>query len=160
MRWLLILALLQQLPGPVALPGPLKLGQAQNNIGGGGTTVIYGSNFGAGAPGVTWNTTPTAGKGVVYYAWGSVGFALAGSAVCDGTGAGGCTGSSTYTCEAVYANASNYQTVACFTCNVVGTSGQITATPSSGSLTDAVAISMSGQTSTSTNCLGGYNKAQ
>lgn len=130
------------------------------------TTVTYVSScHGNGAASSiacsSWGAAPTAGKQIVGVTWLPTSVNLTG--VCDGTGTGGCTGSSTYTILTEYSNSPNFHSYVWYTCNYAGTAagGDITLTYSgsaSGSYT--AAVSASGGTTTGTGCNDGYNKAQ
>lgn len=130
-----------------------------------GTTVTYQSSCNNGS--TAQNTScilgaaPAAGYAIV----GVIAIQNAGSvtSVCDGTGTDGCTGSSTYTIQTKYQNSgSGWSTVSYYTCNFTGSVANktIVVTLDSSRSYYQVAVSASGNTTTSTNCNDGYNKAQ
>ncbi len=136
-------------------------------MGGGGvtvtpTTVTYASlsaGFGSSDTAVI-GSSPTTGSAIV----GALFFfnnTVTLSTVCDGTGSGGCTGSSTYTIEPIQANSGGtaFRSYLFFTCNFVGTGGgNVTFTQSGGvDLPYGVLVVETGNTTTGTNCNDGYN---
>ena len=106
------------------------------------------------------STAPAAGKGVV------IGIMLFNSgqsvtSVGDGTGTNQLTGSSTYTCNSIYNNGTNFSSEVCYTCNYQGVSGSGKSVTILGSEQLYVyGISMTGQTTSGTGCSDGYAHGQ
>lgn len=136
------------------------------------TTVTYatngntiGSSLTTNVLTLTWSATaPSAGNAVALVtSWASTATSI--TSVGDGTGTGQTTGSSTYTCQPTYANASNFNSAVCYTCNYAGVSGSgkglaITFSGTPSSFAYGAAVYMTGNTTSGTNCSDGYNKAQ
>lgn len=135
---------------------------------GGSTTVTFTSGGNctgfdsAAAVACFWlNNAPSSGNGVVLLLFTPSGDTI--SSVCDGTGTNQCTGSSTYQSEPAYSNVgSGFQSQVWYTCNYQGVSGpsQTVTMVTNGSYIYALGLYMSGNTTTGTNCIDGYNKAQ
>lgn len=137
----------------VPMPGP---GRAATGGGGGGTSPVF-SRACSGGTNCTWiASSPTAGSAVVGVVWISTTNSVV--SVCDGTGATGCTGSSTYTINTKYNNASNFASVSFYTCSYAGTADNITITLTAGGSVYSNGISATGNSTTA--CSDGYNQAQ
>jgi len=124
-----------------------------------GTTVTYqnycdGSNNEAVGT-CTLAGTPSAGNAVVGIVWMAQGGTL--TSVCDGTGTGGCTGSSTYTINPKYSNGSAFASYTFYTCNYSGSS-HLSLTFDTSRSYYVVGVYASGNSTSS--CSDGYNKAQ
>ena len=126
---------------------------------GASTTVTYASlsaTFGNSDTAII-GSSPTTGSAIV----GALFFfnnATTLTTVCDGTGTGGCTGSSTYTIEPIQTNGTAFRSYLFFTCNFVGTGGgTVTVTPAGADLPYGVLVVATGNTTTGTNCNDGYN---
>jgi hypothetical protein len=136
------------------------------NKGGAATTVTYSGivcGLSGGSTTETCNpgSTPTTGSAVVGFVF-ILNQSSTLTSVCDGTGANGCTGSSTYTIKPIFTLGSASETYAFFTCNYVGTgtTGTLTFVQTAAQGMYGEFITATGNTTTGTACNDGYAQAQ
>jgi hypothetical protein len=162
------LALLASLfaSAPAPSPAPLLASSPAHQLpqgnstghgtGGGGTTVLFANYCNGSGSGTSqiceWSAVPAAGSAAAILIWHSTSSTI--STVCDGTGTGGCTSSSTYSLAGSYTNGTNFTSDIWITCNFAG-STDVTVTPSASVQLYIDGVSATGNTTTGTNCNDG-----
>jgi hypothetical protein len=117
-----------------------------------GTTVTYSAYCNGDGTGCTFSAAPSAHQAVVIDVWQLAGDTI--TTVCDGTGTGGCTGSSTYTSITKYVQGAIASQI-WYTCNFAGSTNITITGVTSGYTTGVVATG-----NITSSCSDGYNKAQ
>lgn len=149
----------------LAMPAFAQYGGDKSNTipaGAAPTTVTYdGINCamsgGAATETCTFGSNPAAGTAVVgsFFIFGTSSTVVS---VCDGTGATGCTGSSSYTVEPILTNSTNFVSYLFFTCDYVGTGGGVISVTQVGTGgMYGTAVVGTGNTTSGTGCNDGYN---
>lgn len=123
-----------------------------------GTSPDYQAGCGNSSGGATelicdFTTNPSAGDAIFGIIWTTTARTV--SSVCDGTGAGACTGGSTYTLSE-YSNSTNFKSTIFYTCNYQGSTDP-TVTYDSSASTYAVAVHIKNG---SASCVDATTRAQ